>query len=304
MAAKLKLEDFITKCNLKHNNKFSYDKVVLINTQIKIIITCPIHGDFEQKANNHLRGQGCSKCYGNIKYTKEEFIDKSNIIHNNQYCYEYIKYGKSSDKIEILCDIHGIFPQTPKDHLAGYGCPQCGIKKNSKNRLKKINDFVKEANSIHSNRYTYENVNYKGTCHLVEITCPIHGNYKQKPSDHLSGCGCPSCTKSGYKSNKKGYLYIQSISNNTYKIGITNNPTKRLEQVNNKSIHNHIYYKLYSSDDGKLISIIERKILKEIPTGVISKNDMKDGYTETFSSEYIEKVLHLIEIYNLQEEII
>lgn len=28
----------------------------------KVIITCLIHGDFEQSPDGHLRGQGCPRC--------------------------------------------------------------------------------------------------------------------------------------------------------------------------------------------------------------------------------------------------
>ena len=44
---KLTKEEFIQRALLIHNNKYLYDKVNYINTQTKVIITCPIHGDFE-----------------------------------------------------------------------------------------------------------------------------------------------------------------------------------------------------------------------------------------------------------------
>lgn len=39
--------DFIRKSNLVHKGKYSYNKVTYINNYTKVIITCPIHGDFE-----------------------------------------------------------------------------------------------------------------------------------------------------------------------------------------------------------------------------------------------------------------
>jgi hypothetical protein len=30
----------------------------------------------------------------------------------------------------------------------------------------------------------------------VAIKCPKHGYFSQKPNDHISGCGCPSCNES------------------------------------------------------------------------------------------------------------
>jgi hypothetical protein len=39
-----------------HNNKYDYSKVEYINTNSKVKIICPIHGEFEQTPHNHLTG--------------------------------------------------------------------------------------------------------------------------------------------------------------------------------------------------------------------------------------------------------
>lgn len=53
---------FITKSNLIHNNKYDYTKSKYTSATNNIVISCPKHGDFEQKAISHLRGAGCNKC--------------------------------------------------------------------------------------------------------------------------------------------------------------------------------------------------------------------------------------------------
>lgn len=55
-------EEFIEKVNKVHNNKYSYDKVEYKNSSTKVIITCPIHGNWEQTPDNHLQGRGCPSC--------------------------------------------------------------------------------------------------------------------------------------------------------------------------------------------------------------------------------------------------
>lgn len=42
------VEDFISVASIIHNNKYFYDKVNYINNTTKVLITCPIHGDFLQ----------------------------------------------------------------------------------------------------------------------------------------------------------------------------------------------------------------------------------------------------------------
>jgi len=54
-------------------------------------------------------------------------------------------------------------------------------------------EFIKRAFKIHSGKYEYENVIYIAMLQKVNITCPEHGDFSQKPSDHLGGHGCPKC---------------------------------------------------------------------------------------------------------------
>lgn len=74
---------FIAKAKAKWGDKFDYDKVVYKGAHDKIIITCKLHGDYRQSANNHLIGRNCPKC-GKIsrKATRIIFMKKKN--NNNE----------------------------------------------------------------------------------------------------------------------------------------------------------------------------------------------------------------------------
>lgn len=54
--------EFIDRAKAKHNNQYLYQKVDYHRSKSKVIITCRVHGDFEQTANDHLNGHGCSEC--------------------------------------------------------------------------------------------------------------------------------------------------------------------------------------------------------------------------------------------------
>lgn len=56
------ISSFIEKAKFLHNNKYDYSKVNYVNAHTKIIITCPIHGDFLQTPNKHLKNHNCPKC--------------------------------------------------------------------------------------------------------------------------------------------------------------------------------------------------------------------------------------------------
>ena len=77
---KLTNESFKERGFKIHNGKYSYYKTDLNNRDEKgrVCITCPIHGDFWQEPNNHLRGIGCSKCANNLKKSNEEVINEIN----------------------------------------------------------------------------------------------------------------------------------------------------------------------------------------------------------------------------------
>ena len=129
------------------------------------------------------------------KLTTNEFIKKSEYIHNNEYDYSKVIYCGARIKITIVCLVHGEFLQTPNSHLSGQGCPKCAIKKRGIDKIlnaKKL--FVIKANIVHDNKYNYSISNYNGNRNKIKIFCLIHGIFEQISSDHLNGHGCPKCS--------------------------------------------------------------------------------------------------------------
>lgn len=129
---KLTLEEFIQKSNNVHSYKYDYSKSKFSITAEKVLILCPIHGEFLQIASSHLSGRGCPKCAKEIlihcrRSTKEEFIEKVNERHNYKYDYSRVVYKNNNTKVQIICPEHGIFEQTPRGHLT-YGCPKCHLR--------------------------------------------------------------------------------------------------------------------------------------------------------------------------------
>lgn len=122
-------DKFIEKAKLIHGDLYNYSLVEYKHSKKIICISCEEHGVFEQTPNAHLRGDGCPKCGGTMKLTNNEFIDKSNVIHNNLYDYSLTKYETSKIKVKIICPIHGVFEQQPDSHLQGIGCPTCSLSK-------------------------------------------------------------------------------------------------------------------------------------------------------------------------------
>ena len=203
---------FVEEALQTHGNKYNYDKVEYINNEKKVVITCPIHGDFEQSPYKHLVGQGCSACSVPKQFLIENFIEKARQIHGNKYRYDKVEYIDKDTKITIACLIHGNFQQLPKNHLKGQGCPSC-----SGNKKKTTEKFVEEAKKLHGNRYKYDKVKYIGNKHKVIIVCPIHGEFEQTPNNHLKGQGCLACGGSKRLTTVEFVKKAKNIHKNKYK---------------------------------------------------------------------------------------
>ena len=186
-------KDFIQRAKAIHGDKYDYSLVDYKNNQTKVKIICPIHGIFEQNAYYHINGGGCPECSRKkIKKeasNKEEFIKKIKEIHGDKYDYSLVEYKNSRTKVKIICPIHGIFEQTPNNHLLGAGCPDCSGRK----RLT-TEEFAQRARAIHGDKYDYSLVDYKNNKTKVKIICPVHGIFEQTPLCHLSGNNCPQCS--------------------------------------------------------------------------------------------------------------
>ena len=180
---------FIEKAKVIHDNKYDYSKVDYINYNTKVCIICPIHGEFWQTPKNHIIfKQGCQKCYRDKqKLDRYEFIWKAIQKHGYKYDYRKVNYINSYTKVCIICPIHGEFWQRPDAHLQGKGCKKCnGLEKTNK-------EFIQQSKIIHGNKYDYSKVKYIDSITKVCVICSEHGEFWQRPNNHLNGQGCPFC---------------------------------------------------------------------------------------------------------------
>lgn len=85
-------KEFIKRAKEVHADRYDYSKVKYTLKDEPVIITCKEHGDFEQSANNHLRGQNCPKCaIKSMGYTRTNFINSC------------LKYGNTGTLYVIKC---------------------------------------------------------------------------------------------------------------------------------------------------------------------------------------------------------
>ena len=195
---RLSKEEFIKNANKVHRGKYNYDKVEYNGAHTKVCIICPEHGEFWQKPNDHTNGHGCPKCKGDKTrerqtLSKEDFIKKAREVHGDKYDYSKVNYDSCETNVCIICPKHGGFKQRPADHTQGVGCPKCANEDNGNRKRLSKEDFIKKANEKHGNKYDYSKVEYVDAHTKICIICPEHGEFWQRPADHIKGQGCPKC---------------------------------------------------------------------------------------------------------------
>ncbi len=231
---------FIEVASKLYNDKYDYNKVVYVSNSSPVIVTCPIHGDFNILPINHLkRNSSCSKCKQlNVRI----IIERAKLIHGNQYDYSELTYSNgNTNSIQIICKKHGLFNQNLYGHLRGQGCRSCDNERKQTN-IMSIYQFIAQADMIHGNKYDYSEVEYIGSHDKIRIKCKKHGIFYQTPNNHLSRrTGCPSCGHPGrYDINRMitdpdigqrlGTLYLIRLFSDSeifHKIGISLNPQQR-----------------------------------------------------------------------------
>ena len=129
------------------------------------------------------------------KLSQVAFLERCREKHGDIYDYSKVVYSKMKDSITIVCREHGPFKQAAGDHVYGRGCAKCGDLSVSSVKTKNLSAVLSEFKKKHGDTYDYSKVKYVNGLTPVIIICASHGPFKQRPSDHRYGQGCPDCGK-------------------------------------------------------------------------------------------------------------
>ena len=166
--------------------------------------------------------------------------------------------------------------------------------------MNKSDYFINQANEIHRNRYSYENVKYQLSNVKVTITCKKHGNFTQKPNCHLNGAGCPKCNTGGWDfdnwldcKGKIGTFYILECFNENeefIKFGITTESvTKRYQKKDSMPYKYKILHETSSTNKEMILEMERRFLLKFKKHKYLPKIDF-GGKTECFNKSILKNI--------------
>ena len=226
---RLTTKEIIKRFRKKYGNKYGYSKVVYSGMHKKVIIICHDHGEFLQSPWYHLKKKyGCRKCANyesSVRQLKDTdyFVSKAIKLHGNKYDYSKSIYTGCKNKLIVICPIHGHTEQTPSNHLSnkGGGCKACGIETRSNTRKLSVDVVMKRFKENHGDTYDYSLVEYTNTETPVTILCKKHGEFYQRPNNHMKGTGCPKCfcKKSKMETELFNWLPVKAEQGNRSLIG-------------------------------------------------------------------------------------
>lgn len=214
MPKTLTAEEFIERAKDVHSGKANYDysRVEYVNNRTRVEIICKIngHGSFPQSPDSHLRGTGCPKCgfkkrAESNRISHDEFLEKCVKVHGGAYDYSKVVLHGMKEKVQIKCNTClNEFTQKACMHILGQGCLKCSrVKVAKKNRLGR-NKFISRSLKIHNGAYSYDEVVYKTQRDHVTIYCKsCDKTFRQAPTSHLQGTGCPDCGRTKAQSARR-----------------------------------------------------------------------------------------------------
>lgn len=208
-----------------------------------------------------------------LRKNTESYIEEAKIKHKNFYTYEKTVYTGCKNTIIVTCPKHGDFTLKAYSHLSKNGCSVCAREKTN---MSTTEEFIVKANKVHNKFYSYSNSDYKGAKEFLTITCPVHGDFNQRPNYHLSGNGCTLCYKenNGFGKTKflnsckktgKGTIYLIRCFSDTesfYKIGITSKTIQERFKKKDKLPYDYEIIKRkvdYSENIFNLEKVLHRK---------------------------------------------
>lgn len=117
-------ESFIAEAKAIYGDRYDYSKVEYKNREHRVTVICPVHGEFNVYAREHLDGKGCPKCE-----KADKFLAKLHEKFGDKFGLEQFVYQSSTEPITLICPEHGAFSKLPNQILSStFGCPECANK--------------------------------------------------------------------------------------------------------------------------------------------------------------------------------
>lgn len=279
----------------------------------KLMLKCEKHGEWNTTSINNFKknGSGCNGCRADLttERGKGNSFGNKNAISDEDHIKDFLATGVFTEGTTFVNT--GVKTKGNHNCIWKVTCPVCAVDAYSKAGL---GDGSFEGRTTHLKNgrvpcrcsprhiyskdqwmfrfqmmceekgYTFVRAIYEGEAYShgdVEYTCPEHGLQCMAMKNMMTGRGCPECAN-----KTQQFCYINEVydeDNNlcALKFGIANDAERRVKDQNSKNAFTMQQKAVYFFEDIKSCRAAERKCLKLLKCGVVSKFQLVDGYTET-----------------------
>lgn len=295
-------------------------------TAMRLSLTCNEHNETwnttEAKAFISKEQSGCTGCFAHKRAIGGKTTPKDKILAKaDAACKKYNlvcdgieegEYINQDCKIKISCaDCGRSLTPVKIYHLISKGrvCRECSkaktiaktIAKEEAEKIVRLNertDFVYDR-IIERNKETGFILrgivgDMQGTDFIIRQRCPTHNhNFSVTWTSFKGGTkGCKYCNTSAFRTDIPVYFYIQSLDDRYIKFGVTNRKVeRRMIEQQRESVFTHRLIKSFRFSKGEHASKLEKLIKTKYECGVVSRDDLRDGYTETLPFEALPEII-------------
>lgn len=287
-------EEFLKEAHEKHPDlNYDYSLVKYVNNRTKVTIIDPDYGNFDITPfhfNVMLQGhpkRGMEKRIRTRTLSTDEFIKKCKSIRTDiDFDYSKVSYVHNRKEVCIIDPVYGEFFITPNNFIQGVGHPERGGTK-----LSNTDEFITKAMQVQPHiKYDYSNVVYVNNKTKVHIIDPDYGSFFIIPNSFLSGRGHPE-----RGNHSQIYAYIHTINENGIiiglKYGIENIQGSRYKEQDRSSVYSIGQFKSFKFNTVQDCKNAEKECRKMFGKGIILKENMKDGYTETTHTSNLQTII-------------
>lgn len=209
----LNLSEILNRLNAIHPN-LSFPKIFqeFKNTESRITVLCPTHGEYSSSIDNLIYSKStCKSCRNDNTKTRylikvkdhplvKKVLEKYRLKTPDLEC-------NSITRLEFICQDHGSFFKTIKgmSRNNNFDCKKCKI-----DQKKPLQYYLDKMNEKYNGNYTYSIIPpYTGANTRLNITCHKHGTWDCFIYNHLhNNTDCPKCSGIVSKGSLELYQYI------------------------------------------------------------------------------------------------
>lgn len=149
------------------------------------------------------------------------------------------------------------------------------------------NDFIRRCKEIFGDKYAYDktDLDNRDENGKITVSCPIHGDFKIEPTNHLRGIGCGKCANNIKKTRENVIKEIINIHGSKYII------PEDFEYINNKTPF-HMICPIHGDFHPNYRNFLVKKHgCKKCSCHIYSneefKNEIKTLYSDKFDLKYL-----------------